>query len=29
MLRNNSQTQDYILKDFMYMKYSQKELIKL
>ena len=29
MLRNNSQTQDYILNEFMYVKYSWKELIKL
>ena len=29
MLRNNSQTQDYILNEFMYVKYSWKELTKL
>ena len=28
MLRKNSKIQDYILKVPMYMKYSQKELIK-
>ena len=29
MLRKNSEMQDYILKVPMYMKYSQKELMKL
>ena len=29
MLRKNSKTQNYILKVPMYMKYSQKEFMKL